>query len=69
MHSAARNAAWSANCQQECCSAMENKADFAQKLWSSSTCPHEEWVVWCFMHRLNGGHAEEKAPHERFWTK
>lgn len=51
----------------QCCSAMENKADFAQKLWSSTACLHEEWIVWCLMHRLNRGHPEGKAPHERFW--
>lgn len=34
-------------CEQawQCCAAMENKADFAQELWSSTTCPREEWVV------------------------
>lgn len=53
----------------ECCSAMENKADFAQKLWSSTLCPLEEWVVWCLMHRLNRGHPEGKAPAGRFWPK
>lgn len=53
----------------ECCSAMENKTDFAQKLWSSTTCSREEWAVWCLMHRLNRGHPEGKAPPERFWPK